>query len=237
MRLTDRAAVEAEYRDECRHNARRAVFASLLDGPNAADVALELVLRRCPRHVLDVGCGDGEFGARLQARLARKVMAVDISPRMVELARARGLTASTADAVALPFSDDSLDCVIANWMLYHVADLDVALGEIGRVLRRGGGLVAATLGVKNLLELWQLIGAPPDMSDYTFTRESGEAILSRHFGKVTRHDVDARVNFPGPREVREYVSASLGRAHLAERVPDDLGPFHVRTAQAVFVAE
>jgi hypothetical protein len=122
-------------------------------------------------------------------------------------------------------------------MLYHVADLDVALGVIGWVLRRGGALVAATLGVKNLLELWQLIGAPPDMSDYIFTRESGEAILSRHFGKVTRHDVDARVNFPGPREVREYVSASLGRAHLAERVPDDLGPFHVRTAQAVFVAE
>lgn len=236
MRLTDRVAVEAEYRDEHRHNARRAVFASFLDGPNAADVALELVLRRCPRDVLDVGCGDGEFGARLQAKLGRRVMGVDISPRMVELARARGLTASTADAEALPFSDDSFDCVIANWMLYHVSDLDIALEEIDRVLRRGGALVAATLGVENLKELWNLVGGPPDMSDYTFTRESGGVILSRSFRKVTRHDVDARVNFPGPREVREYVSASLGRAHLAERVPDDLGPFHARTAQAVFVA-
>jgi len=44
------------------------------------------------------------------------------------------------------------------------------------------------------------------------------------------------VHFPGRREVSEYVAASLGRAHLAERVPDNLGPFQARTSQAVFVA-
>lgn len=236
MHLTDLIAVEAEYSDESRHNTRRAAFVRWLEGPNAANVALDAVLALAPKHVLEIGCGDGAFAERLQARLEHPVTAIDISPRMVELARARGLTTSIGDAIALPFPDASFDCVIANWMLYHVTDLNSALGEIVRLLRPGGALVAATLGVENLLELWQLIGAPPDMSDYTFTRESGRAILAGHFGDVTRHDVDACVCFPGSREVREYVAASLGRAHLAEHVPEDLGPFRARTSQAVFVA-
>ncbi len=236
MHLTDRVAVEAEYSDERRHSTRRAAFAHWLDGPNAADVALDAVLALGPERVLEIGCGDGAFAERLQVKLGHPVTAIDISPRMVQLARARGLTAGVGDAVALPFSDASFECVIANWMLYHVAELDTAFGEIVRLLRPGGALVAATLGVENLLELWQLIGAPPDMRDYTFTRESGGAILASHFGDITRHDVDARVCFPGPREVREYVGASLGRAHLAEHVPDDLGPFEARTSQTVFVA-
>jgi SAM-dependent methyltransferase len=236
LHLTDRITVQAEYSDESRHNTRRAAFEQWLDGPNAADVAVEAVLALGPERVLEIGCGDGAFAERLQATLGHPVTAIDISPRMVELARARGLTAGIGDAVALPFPDASFECVIANWMLYHVADLDTALGEIVRVLRPGSALVTATLGVENLLELWQLIGAASDMSDYNFTRESGGAILARHFGDITRHVVDARMCFPGPREVREYVAASLGRSHLAERVPDDLGPFQARTSQAVFVA-
>jgi SAM-dependent methyltransferase len=236
LHLTNRVAVKAEYSDESRHNARRAAFARWLDGPNAADVALEAVLALGPERVLEIGGGDGVFAERLQARLEHPVIVIDISPRMVELARARGLTAGIGDAVALPFPNASFDCVIANWMLYHVAELHNALSEIVRLLRPGGALVAATLGVENLSELWQLIGAPPNMSDYIFTRESGGAILASHFGNITRHDVDARVCFPGPREVREYVAASLGWAHLVKHVPDDLGSFQARTSQAIFVA-
>jgi SAM-dependent methyltransferase len=235
LQLTNRSAVETEYSDESRHDTRRAAFVHWLNGPNAADVALEAVLALAPRRILEIGCGDGAFAERVQAKLEHPVTAVDISPRMVELTRARGLTVGIGDAVALPFPDASFECVIANWMLYHVTDLDSALREIVRLLRPGGALVAATLGVENLRELWQLVGAP-DMSDYTFTRESGGAILAAYFGAVTRHDVDACVCFPGRREVREYVAASLGRAHLAEHVPDDLGPFRARTSQAVFVA-
>ncbi len=81
-----------------------------------------------------------------------------------------------------------------------------------------------------------VVGAPPGLSDYTFTRESGEAILARHFHSVVRTDVDAHVVFPNARAVADYVAASLGRDHLAGRLPRDLGPFRVRTAQAVFIA-
>jgi SAM-dependent methyltransferase len=236
MKLTDQAAVLAEYSSEHRHDARRAVFTQWLDGTNARDVALEAIVQRQPERVLEIGCGDGEFAALTQQRLGRPVTAIDSSQRMVELTHARGVAASVADAAAVPFPDGSFDCVVANWMLYHVVSLDATLCEITRLLRHDGALVAATVGERNLEELWQLVGAPPDLSDYTFTRESGEATLARHFRTVERADVDAHVVFPDADAVASYVAVSLGRAHLAGRVPRDLGSFRVRTAQSVFVA-
>jgi len=236
MKLTDPAAVLAEYSSEHRHDARRAVFTQWLEGPNARDVALEAVVQRRPERVLEIGCGDGEFAARTQKRLGRPVTAIDSSQRMVELTRGRGVVASVADAAVAPFPDGSFDCVVANWMLYHVASLEATLSEVARLLTPGGALVAATVGECNLEELWRLVGAPPGLGDYTFTRESGEAILAGHFHSVVRTDVDAPVVFPNAQAVADYVAVSLGRDHLAGRVPRELGPFRVRTAQAVFVA-
>ena len=62
---------------------------------------------------------------------------VDVSPRMVELARARGVDARVGDVQELPFDDGSFDCAVAAWMLFHVPDLDRGLAELARVLRPG----------------------------------------------------------------------------------------------------
>lgn len=48
-----------------------------------------------------------------------------------------------ADAAALPFASASFDAVVANHSLEHFADLDGALGEIGRVLAPAGALYIA----------------------------------------------------------------------------------------------
>ena len=59
------------------------------------------------------------------ASSARAVAFVDQSERMVELARARGVTdAQVGDVQQLPFADASFDTAVAAWMLYHVPDLD-----------------------------------------------------------------------------------------------------------------
>ena len=67
----------------------------------------------------------GELAERVRKELGGEVVAVDISPRMVELARARGVDAHLADVQSLPFEDGEFDCVAANWVLYHVPDLDL----------------------------------------------------------------------------------------------------------------
>ena len=69
---------------------------------------------------------------------------------MVELAKERGLDARLGDVQNLDFPDAGFDAVVAAWMLYHVPDLDRALGECARVLRPGGTFLAVTNSADDL---------------------------------------------------------------------------------------
>jgi SAM-dependent methyltransferase len=95
--------------------------------------------------VLDYGCGDGKFSYHL-AGLGARVVGVDISPKLVEQARAsaskvglNGLSPQfiVGDAQHTPFDDSSFDYVFGNGALHHL-DLDKAYAEIARVLKPGG---------------------------------------------------------------------------------------------------
>jgi len=95
--------------------------------------------------VLDYGCGDGHFSLRLAMHGAR-VAGVDISPKLIEQARALAARAElngncpqfiVGDAHHTPFEDNSFDYVFGNGALHHL-DLDRAYAEIARVLRPGG---------------------------------------------------------------------------------------------------
>jgi ubiquinone/menaquinone biosynthesis C-methylase UbiE len=89
------------------------------------------------RATLDLGCGEGRVGAELQ-RLGHRVLGVDSSPRMVELARERH-EAIVADAAGLPFDDGAFDLVIAYMSLMNMDDMEGGVREAARVLERGGG--------------------------------------------------------------------------------------------------
>ena len=236
MKLGDPDLVRREYASEERLLTRRAVFTDLVEGPNAEDLALEAVGATSPRRVLEVGCGTGCFAERLERELRADVLALDVSPRMVELARERGIDARVGDVQKLPFEDGEFDCVVANWMLYHVAHLDRALGEAARVLRAGGRLVAATFAEDHLRELWTWLGYEKEAA-VGFSRETGEAPLRRHFETVDRRDADGVVVFGDREAVRRYVASTIRGSHLADSIPEFEGAFRARSRQAVFVAE
>jgi SAM-dependent methyltransferase len=141
-----------------------------------------------------------------------------------------------ADVQALPFTDGEFDCVAALWMLYHVPDLDRGLGEIARVLRPGGRLVAATSSHEHLTELWSLVGRDRASEPPRFFAETAEKPLRRHFGQLERRDVRGEVVFPDADAVRGYIRASVAHKHLAGRVPPFQGPLRTTCASAVFVA-
>src|SRR4051794_9834766 len=158
MKLDNPLLVRWEYASEERLAKRNAVLRSLSQGPSPEDAAFDAVAELKPKRILDVGCGLGELGERFAKELGAEVCAVDTSPRMVELARARGVDAQLADAERLPFADDSFDCVFAGWVLYHVPNLARALRECARVLTKDGTLVAASVCNDNLDEVWALFG-------------------------------------------------------------------------------
>ena len=98
--------------------------------------------------VLDYGCGNGEFSMVL-ARRGAHVLGIDISPKLIEQARAcaakLGCDGSApefvvGDAHHTPFADAMFDYVVGNGALHHL-DLEKAFAEIARVLKPGGKAV------------------------------------------------------------------------------------------------
>ena len=166
---------------------------------------------------------------------ASDVIALDQSERMVELTRARGVDARVGDVQALPFADGEFDVAVANFMLYHVPDVQRALGELGRVLRPNGTLVAATNGVRQLAELWELVGR--DLSDRSklFMRETGEEFLKRDFAHVRCIPLDGTVELTAD-DMRAYIASSVAHKSAVDAVPDFEGTRVVTTSSAVFVA-
>jgi SAM-dependent methyltransferase len=170
----------------------------------------------------------------MQREIGAEVSFVDISPRMVELARARGIDAQEGDVQRLPFADGTFDLAVAAWMLYHVPDLDAALAELARVLVPGGALVAVTNSVDHIAELRELLAYPAGGFDMTFNSENGEEILRRHFASVERFDAVVAATVHDRQILVDYrnsVSVPAGE------VPEDVAlPFVVHGRSTVFFA-
>jgi demethylmenaquinone methyltransferase/2-methoxy-6-polyprenyl-1,4-benzoquinol methylase len=91
--------------------------------------------------VLDVCCGTGDL-AVAAAAVGGRVTGVDFSERMLERARRKSQAVEwlQADALALPFADDSFDVATAGFGVRNFEDLEAGLRELRRVLRSGGRL-------------------------------------------------------------------------------------------------
>jgi SAM-dependent methyltransferase len=105
-----------------------------LGGPRARDL-----------DVLDFGCGWGGETLWLAERV-RSVCGVDVNATAIAQARTAAATVGNcrfewSEDGRLPFPDASFDAVLSTDTFEHVMDLDLAFGEIARVLRPGGSLL------------------------------------------------------------------------------------------------
>lgn len=93
--------------------------------------------------VLEVGCGAGEYTARL-ARLGCSIAAIDITPVLVEHAARRvpdaNVTFAVMDATAPDYPAASFDLVFGKSILHHL-DYRAALAAYKRLLRPGGRIL------------------------------------------------------------------------------------------------
>lgn len=101
--------------------------------------------------VADLGAGEGTL-SQLLAQRAEKVIAVDLSPKMVEfgaqLAKQHGLTNleyRLGDLEAPPLEEGSLDLAVLSQALHHAANPDKAIAATYRALKPGGRLIVLDL--------------------------------------------------------------------------------------------
>lgn len=94
--------------------------------------------------VLDLACGTGDLAMLAAGAGARQVFGLDLTPRMLVLARSRDRRShyAAADMHSLPLPKNAVDVVTTGYGLRNVPDLDAAILEVARVLRPGGRFVS-----------------------------------------------------------------------------------------------
>lgn len=235
MTLNDPEHVREEYASEAGLLGRRAAY-RWAEGPDALELLFQTISALEPTTVLEVGCGPGELSERIGRELGASIVALDISPRMVELARGSGVDARLGDAQALPFAAEIFDLAVAAWMLYHVPDVDKALGELARVLRPGGHLVAVTNYLDHMRELRALATEHGLAFESAFCGDNGRSLLERHFAAVEELDLAGSVRFPNLEAVAAYLQSVRPLRGAEARLGDVEWPFVVRRHPTIFVA-
>jgi len=99
------------------------------------------------KQVLDAGCGEG-YNTRIMANMGAKVIGVDISPKLIKMARGEegreplGIEYHVASFTDLSvFEDASFDMVISTMALNASPNFEKAISEFFRVLGSGGELI------------------------------------------------------------------------------------------------
>jgi demethylmenaquinone methyltransferase/2-methoxy-6-polyprenyl-1,4-benzoquinol methylase len=116
---------------------------------------IEQARLRSNSSLLDLGTGTGDLAREALAQFPQaRVIAADFTLEMMRVGKQSGpLNFSAADALRLPFNDGSFNAVVSGFLLRNVIDLQEALQEQYRVLRKGGRIVIldTTRPKKNIL--------------------------------------------------------------------------------------
>lgn len=147
--------------------SERAFCCGALWRSSSATVARALQAQRLGRDVLEIGAGSGSVARQVLSSNAELAWtAIDIDPHMTQAA-ATALSAFphacaiTADATAMPFTDESFDAVVSCLMLHHIIDWERTVAEVARVLRPGGTFVGYDLVRTPLAGLFHRLDGSP----------------------------------------------------------------------------
>jgi 2-polyprenyl-3-methyl-5-hydroxy-6-metoxy-1,4-benzoquinol methylase len=126
--------------------------------PDVLERAAQRLVAAVPlrSRVLDVGCGTGALARELAAKRGAKVTAIDLSPRMVDVARLRspaslGIEYAVADLMEL--SPTGFDVVISTNTLHHLPLADAAARMAAALVPGGMMLIADLFSARGPLEL------------------------------------------------------------------------------------
>jgi len=183
--------------------------------------------------VLDAGCGVG-YGSAYLAKVAARVVGVDVSEEAIEYARHRyrspNLEFVVGDLLALELADASFDVVCSFETIEHVEDVERYLAEISRVLRADGIFAVSTPRVdattrapENPFHRVEL--SRDDFESALRTRFEDVEIYGQRRLQTARHLLLQRVDVLGLRKRLPFLrraSRLVGTAPMADVTLDEI---------------
>ena len=204
-------------------------FAELAGHVQSMQMLIEAAGVSATDRVLDIACGPGLVACAFAAH-AKQVTGIDITPRMIEQAKARqqeqglaNLDWQIGDVQALPFADATFSIVLTRYSFHHLLDPRAVLAEMIRVCEPGGRvLVIDVVQPPEKAEAYdrlEKLRDPSHVHALTFP-EIGALIAASGLAKVTtaQYKVEGdleqqlRASFPNPGD--EEIIRALFRADL-----------------------
>lgn len=151
---TQHNILASHYATREKHDRRKAMRKFLnpaFDVHREAFAALKL---EGHESILDAGCGDGEALLGLSKSHSGKLIGIDLNPGMYQETKLLQQEFETKNPIefcegsveALPFANESFAVISSFFMLYHVANLNAALAEFSRALKKNGRLLVTVMG-------------------------------------------------------------------------------------------
>jgi ubiquinone/menaquinone biosynthesis C-methylase UbiE len=212
-----------------------------------AERLARMVAARAEDRAVDLACGSGALALRL-ARHVRWICGLDLTPAI--LSRARGFAASEhlrnlafalGDGGALPFADGALDLAVTSYSLHHMPDPARTIGEMARVVHRGGRVGVLDIFVPEDPEVAARNNSIERIRDPSHTRTLArgefQAYFASHGLRILETHVEAQLRSfhhwmlvagsnPGDPRYQKV------RRLLEESIADDAAWFHPRLTPA-----
>ena len=212
-------------------------------------------------HILEVGCGNGELWQENKEKMPDDVSIVlsDISEGILRDAKQsldedERMSFLAFDCEEIPYEDGLFDRVIANHVLFYCNNVEQAVLECARVLKKDGMFIASTYGRKHMKEITELVQAfnsdivlSANRLYEKFGLENGKEILSECFRDVEMIRYEDEIVIDKPEPLIAYILSCHGnqnhllidhykefREFVTEKVKDG---FHITKDAGVFVCK
>lgn len=174
--------------------------------------------------ILELGCGTGVFWYKNAPNINSSwdITLSDFSKGMIKSTKERlkeidnKFVYEEIDVQDIPYEDESFDVIIARNMLYFVPDIEKALCEIERVLRKGGVFYVTTNAHEAMSELNELmekfdskIGLHNNGMCDRFDDKSGQILLRKYFNEIKMDVLQGKIVVDDAEAIVSYKSSTI----------------------------
>lgn len=174
--------------------------------------------------VLELGCGTGELWKSNLDSIDKieQLIITDFSSDMVEKTKSvignrDNVEYKIMDIQNISFENETFDIVIANMLLHHVDDIDKALDEVNRVLKKGGIFYCATFGENGVVDYLASLFKNEinrELENKTFTLQNGKNYLIRYFNNVEKLIYDDELQVTSIDDLVQYIQSLKGISEI-----------------------